>query len=100
MSARQYWIAYDLSNDRERTRVERCLSRYGRRLQKSVFHCVLDRERLERLQGELEALACRSGNIILAMLAEPAQILCIGEPQAVLTENWAFTFFRTESGTP
>ena len=90
MSVRQYWIAYDISDDRERTRVERCLSRYGQRLQKSVFHCVLDDRRRSLLQGELEALACQSGTIILAALAEPAQINSIGKPGTTLTENWAF----------
>ena len=46
MHTRQYWLVYDISNDKERTRVERCVSRYGQRLQKSVFHCVLDARRL------------------------------------------------------
>jgi CRISPR-associated endonuclease Cas2 len=96
MSVRQYWIAYDIGDNRERTRVERCLSRYGQRLQKSVFHCVLDGERLGRLKGELEALACRSGNIVLAALAEPAQMFGTDKPAAVLVENWAFTFFESD----
>lgn len=92
MHVRQYWIAYDISDDRERARVERCISRYGQRLQKSVFHCVLDVRRLSRLQGELEALACRSGTIILTALAEPPQVLSIGKSGLALAEKWAFTF--------
>lgn len=94
MPIRQYWIAYDISNDRERTRTERCIARYGRRLQKSVFHCVLDTNRLDQLKGELEALGCRSGSIILAALAEPADISHIGTADtSILTEAWAFTYF-------
>lgn len=93
MHIRQYWIVYDISDDRERKHVERCLSRYGQRLQKSVFHCVLDIRRLSLLQGELEALNCRSGTIVLAALAEPARMISIGEPGPALTENWAFTYF-------
>ncbi|MEN9984596.1 MAG: hypothetical protein RI925_98 [Pseudomonadota bacterium] len=93
MHTRQYWLVYDISNDKERTRVERCVSRYGQRLQKSVFHCVLDARRLSLLQGELEALTCQSGTIILAALAEPPQWACIGKATPSLGENWAFTYF-------
>lgn len=92
MHVRQYWITYDISDDRERTRVERCISRYGQRLQKSVFHCVLDVRRLSLLQGELEALACQSGAIVLAALAEPPQVLSVGKSGPALAEDWAFTF--------
>ncbi|WP_240098376.1 CRISPR-associated endonuclease Cas2 [Thermomonas flagellata] len=93
MSIHQYWIAYDLSDDRERARVERCLLRYGQRLQKSVFHCVLDRQRLSRLEGELRALGCGSGAIAVAVLAEPARVLGTAGPDVILAENWAFTCF-------
>jgi CRISPR-associated endonuclease Cas2 len=93
MTIRQYWIAYDLSSDRERTRVERIVMRYGQRLQKSVFHCVLDTARLEHLQGELEALGCRSGSIVLVALAQPLQAYSLGTPPLALTEDWAFTYF-------
>lgn len=93
MSVRQYWVAYDIGDDRERARVERCISRYGQRLQKSVFHCVLDAERLARLKGELEAIGCRSGAIALAALAEPAEISRMGKGAPMFAEDWAFTYF-------
>lgn len=92
MTIRQYWIAYDISEDRERTRVEKCLLRYGSRLQKSVFCCVLDARRLERLQGELEAVGCQSGHIILAALADPSLNTSFGEERVSLQEEWAFVY--------
>lgn len=93
MSIHRYWIAYDISEDRERTRVERCLLRYGQRLQKSVFCCVLDGQRLDRLKGELEALGCRSGHIILAAtVADPSLSACIGHEQVRMQEEWAFVY--------
>lgn len=91
MNIRQYWLAYDISDDRERARVERCVARYGQRLQKSLFHCVLDTKRLSLLQGELEALSCQSGSIILASLADPPQWASIGKASTPLGEDWAFT---------
>ena len=92
MTVRQYWIAYDISEDRERTRVERCLLRYGQRIQKSVFCCVLNTQRRMRLQGELEALACQSGSIIWVALADPSEAMRFGQAGAALHEDWAFVY--------
>ena len=48
-------VAYDVVDDRKRTRLAKTLSDYGRRVQKSVFECEVDdrqyvkmRERIER----------------------------------------------------
>ena len=92
MKIRQYWLVYDISDDKERTRVERCVSRYGQRLQKSVFHCVLDASRLRQLQGELEALACQSGAILLAALADPTQWASLGKAATALGVNRVFAW--------
>jgi hypothetical protein len=60
------WVAYDIGDDRERRRVERCLARRGQRLQKSLFACVLDEARLRALQADLQALPLRTGQVVLA----------------------------------
>lgn len=93
MSIHQYWVAYDLSDDRERVRVERCVSRYGERLQKSLFVCVLDMQRHLKLQGELEALRCSSGSVVLAPITNPAKVLTIGQQHPCLHEDWVFGLF-------
>ena len=91
MSVRQYWVAYDMSNDRERTRVERCVSRYGQRFQKSLFVCVLDVARRSRLLGELEALGCRSGFVAVGSLGDPDEVATVGQTvSAPVSEGWAF----------
>ena len=88
MSAAAYWVAYDISNDRERTRVERTLSRYGSRLQKSVFRCVLDRARCERLLQELERLAIKSGQVVCVPVQERFAA-SVGLPLPP-SESWSF----------
>lgn len=91
MSIQQYWVAYDISDDRQRTRVERCIARYGQRLQKSLFVCVLDLPRHSRLLGELEALGCRSGFVVVGALAEPNGVTMIGSSADMPTrEDWVF----------
>jgi CRISPR-associated protein Cas2 len=42
-------VSYDVANDRRRTRLAKELENFGRRVQYSVFECLLDGEQLERL---------------------------------------------------
>ena len=43
-------IAYDISNDRRRTRLHKRLLDYGTPVQYSVFECLLDGEQLEKMK--------------------------------------------------
>lgn len=45
----RYVIAYDIEEDRVRTRIAAVLASYGTRVQKSVFECSLEPEALDRL---------------------------------------------------
>lgn len=52
----RYVVAYDVSSDARRARIERICKGYGRRVQYSVFECLLDelgRDQLERRLVEL-----------------------------------------------
>jgi len=62
-SSSQYTIVYDLSNDRERYRVDRMLKGWGFRVQKSVFECRLTRGERQRLAIALENLRLNSGTV-------------------------------------
>ncbi len=61
----RYVIAYDIEEDRVRTRVAAVLAGYGTRVQKSVFECNLETERLERLTHLLsqELAVAPGGNV-------------------------------------
>lgn len=45
----RYVIAYDIEEDRVRTRIAALLAGYGTRVQKSVFECHLEPDALEKL---------------------------------------------------
>ena len=61
----RYVVAYDIEEDRVRTRIAAVLASYGSRVQKSVFECNLEAEALERLTQRLtEELALASGGDI------------------------------------
>jgi len=47
-------ISYDIANDRRRTRVAHLLEDYGKRVQYSVFDCILDERDLQRLRKKLD----------------------------------------------
>ncbi len=53
---RRYLVAYDISDDRRRTRIAKCLEGYGDRVQYSVFVVDARPARLVRLRCRLEDL--------------------------------------------
>ena len=42
-------VSYDVMDDKRRLKVSRKLEDYGRRVQYSVFECILERDRIKRL---------------------------------------------------
>jgi len=49
-----YVVAYDIVDDRRRTRIMKILKGFGFHAQKSVFECYLTPVQVERLQKRLE----------------------------------------------
>ena len=42
-------VIYDITDDRRRTRMVKCLERYGIRVQKSAFEAILTEKKYERM---------------------------------------------------
>lgn len=42
-------VAYDIPDNRRRTKLSNFLERYGRRVQKSVFECFIDMAEMKKL---------------------------------------------------
>lgn len=51
-----YVIAYDIPNDRRRTKVHKTLCGFGEWTQYSLFECFLDARELVKLRAKLQAL--------------------------------------------
>lgn len=51
-----YVVAYDISDDRRRTRVHKALCGFGRWTQYSLFECYLSDKELVALHGKLDKL--------------------------------------------
>lgn len=62
----RYILCYDISDDRERLRVEKVAKRFGLRLQKSVYWCALENgTHKAALEEALRKLNPRSGCVLL-----------------------------------
>lgn len=60
-----YVVAYDISSDRERAKVDKVLRGFGFRAQKSVFECRLDKKGKKELIEQLRKLSIKTGFIRL-----------------------------------
>lgn len=60
-----YLAVFDISLDRERVRLAKCLEGFGFRIQKSVFECRLTRSGKERLLQATRKLELKSGCLLL-----------------------------------
>lgn len=49
-------VAYDIVDDKKRLRVAKLMKKYGVRVQKSVFECILDDRRYLHMKEELEKI--------------------------------------------
>jgi CRISPR-associated protein Cas2 len=49
----RYVVAYDVTSDRRRSRLAKCLQGYGRRVQSSVFEMAVSRALFDKLLNEL-----------------------------------------------
>ncbi|MDU9047763.1 MAG: CRISPR-associated endonuclease Cas2 [Candidatus Electrothrix sp. Rat3] len=86
----RYVIAYDISNQRERSRVSKTLSGYGFRVQKSVFECSLSTGGKAKLEEELEQLDLQSGYLHIYHLNKQAKRSEIGKAPPSPDNGFAF----------
>ena len=85
-----YAIAYDISSDRERTRVEKVLLGFGFRVQKSVFECRMSKGVRERLVVELEALDLKTGFVYIYQLQPRIGRLEVGRAPSAVDDGAAY----------
>lgn len=88
----RYLIAYDISDNRERYRVDKLLQGYGFRRQKSVFECRLTLALLARLRIALDALALETGFVMIERLAHNSHRITFGAaaPKDFVDDGYAF----------
>ena len=48
-----YVVSYDITSNRRRRRISKCLENYGRRIQYSVFECDIDEKRYKQMYKDI-----------------------------------------------
>ncbi len=86
----EYVVAYDISCDKERGRVDKVLKKYGFRIQKSVFECKLTKAQKEKLLHQLRKLNIKTGFIKIYLLTDIVDSQTIGKPLPSIDEFDAF----------
>lgn len=49
-------VSYDIPSDRRRTKLAHALEDFGRRVQLSVFECLLEEDQLQRMKWKIDRL--------------------------------------------
>ena len=82
-----YAVVYDISCDKERSRVDKTLKGFGFRVQKSVFECKLDKKGREQLREKLRRLNIKTGFIKVYRLEYSLKNEVIGEQKGKNIDN-------------
>lgn len=78
--AGEYAVAYDVSDDRERYRVDKVLKGFGFRVQKSVFECRLTRGDRRALIEAIERLKLQTGSVKIYRIYGGTEPAVVGLP--------------------
>ncbi|MGH8578724.1 MAG: CRISPR-associated endonuclease Cas2 [Gammaproteobacteria bacterium] len=88
--AAAFTVAYDVSDDGERSHVDRVLRGFGFRVQKSVFECNLTRGDKRALIDQLRRLDLKTGTVKIYRIYAGSNNVVIGQPQAEPDEDYAY----------
>ena len=86
-----YAVCYDISDDRERRRVDSTLKEFGFRVQKSVFECRFTRADKARVVGMIESLDLKTGHVRFYRVYAGAKRSVLGEPPAEPDAVYAYS---------
>ena len=58
-----YVVSYDISDDKKRNKVAKILFDFGKRVQYSVFECILEDDHLKKMVGRLERVVSQEDSV-------------------------------------
>jgi CRISPR-associated protein Cas2 len=77
----QYWVCYDIADDRRRERLSYALLDYGIRVQESVFHCLLEPPLAEEMLARVRRIVeVHTDKVHVLSMCDPCaeRIIAIG----------------------
>ena len=85
-----YVVSYDISNQKERSRVSKTLTGYGFRVQKSVFECLLSPRGKARLIAKLDEFNLKTGYIYIYQINKRTKRVGLGSVPPSADDGFAF----------
>ena len=58
-----YVVSYDISDDRKRNKVAKILFDFGKRVQYSVFECILEDDHFKKMVGRLKRAVSQEDSV-------------------------------------
>lgn len=86
MNRRLYVFAYDIGDNKRRSRVRRLLRAYAVGGQKSLFECLLSVSERESLCNELKAVLDKGDKVVVALLPDNGEYLPFGRAKPLVSE--------------
>ncbi len=74
----RYIVVYDISNNKERGKLDKILAKFGFRVQLSVYECMLTRRDLTDLVDMVNRLDLKTGFMRMYRIAPNAKIVQMG----------------------
>jgi len=88
--AAEFAVVYDVTNDRERARVDKLMKGYGFRVQKSVFECRLTRSERRGMIAAIQKLALKTGSVKIYRVYGGAESVVLGQPMLDKDGDYAY----------
>jgi CRISPR-associated endonuclease Cas2 len=85
----KFLVCYDVTDNRERLKIEKLASRFGLRLQKSIFWCV-QAKNSRSLQNEIERLQIKTGSVLLFPAPPWVSVQAFGDVKPVEADSEAW----------
>ncbi|MBN1271080.1 MAG: CRISPR-associated endonuclease Cas2 [Candidatus Aminicenantes bacterium] len=85
-----YIVAYDIPDDRRRYRIAQTLLDFGKRVQHSVFECILDEKLVEEMQKRLsEIISIKEDSVRIYSLCGECKdkIFILGQGEMTIDED-------------
>jgi len=87
-----YAVVYDITDDKERRKVDRVLTGFGFRVQKSVFECRMGRGDKALLTGQLTRLELKTGTVKMYRVYAGVATVVIGQPSSSPDDEPAYVY--------
>lgn len=88
--AGEFAIAYDITDDAERRKVDKILQGFGFRVQKSVFECKLTRADQRAVITALEGVGLQTGSIKIYRVYGGTKARVVGQPMVDHDADFAY----------